>query len=861
MLEKISNNVRVLGEILGNTIAADKGDTWLKNIEDTRLLSREAINGDENAIEQLQTLFANHTEEELLIQARAFNQFLNLANIAEQQYTASEQGLAELDLPHPLASFAEKIAAAEDKTKEQQAQLVKEALSKLHIELVLTAHPTEVNRRTFIHKYHQIAEQLASDQGESSERTVELIEQAWHTNEIRHKRPTPLLESRWGLNAVADSLWEAVPQFIRELDHMCQDITGEPLDPSLVPVTMASWMAGDRDGNPFVTAQLSKEAILQARLMAAELYLKDFEKLYLELSMHKANEALTQASPGTSSSPYRSLLKEVINKLEKSIGYLQEGKSKRAIAHSDELLEPLYQCRNSLLEVGLTNVANSTVLDLIRKVQCFGISLVKLDIRQHSERHDAAIAEIVAALNLGNYLDWDDKQRCEFLLKEINNPRPLLPNHTWSEDTQEVLDTFAMVAQQPKEVLGIYIISMASQVSDVLAVNLLMKASGFSWDMPIAPLFETLDDLDNAPQVMNELLQVDTYAARCHKQHYVMIGYSDSAKDAGVLAATWGQYRAQEALVNVFNHNDMKLKLFHGRGGTIGRGGGPAHAAIASQPPGTLDGGLRVTEQGETIRYKFGLPNLAVRSLHLYASAILESLVTPPPVPHDDWRALMDKMAASSCDIYRSYVREQKDFVSYFRQATPEQELSSLPLGSRPSKRRSDGGIESLRAIPWIFAWSQNRLVVPSWLGLGQAIKAFYETDKAVMSDMLAQWPYFRSRISLTEMVYLKSDPQISALYDKVLVEDDLRPMGDALREQLSSDEQTILAVLEQKETLEKDPWNLYSFKLRQPYLLPLHLMQIETLKRLREKPEHPLCEQVLMVTMSGIATGMRNTG
>ena len=418
-----------------------------------------------------------------------------------------------------------------------------------------------------------------------------------------------------------------------------------------------------------------------------------------------------------------------------------------------------------------------------------------------------------------------------------------------------------MVAKQPKEVLGIYIISMASKACDVLAVNLLMKATGFTWQMPIAPLFETLDDLNNAPKVMDELLAIEQYLARCQQKQYVMIGYSDSAKDAGVLAATWAQYQAQEALVAVFKKHSVELKLFHGRGGTIGRGGGPAHDAIASQPPGTLDGGLRVTEQGETIRYKFGLPILAVRSLHLYASAILESLITPQPLPREQWRELMNEMASFSCDIYRGYIREQDSFVRYFRQATPEQELSSLPLGSRPSKRRSDGGIESLRAIPWIFAWSQNRLVLPSWLGLGQAIAHFYQDNAALMQEMLANWPYFKARISLTEMVYLKSDTELSALYDKALVEPELQSLGEQLRRQLKQDEQAVLTLLKQTQTLENDPWNLSSFKLRQPYLLPLHLLQIEALQRLRKRPEHPESEQVLMVTMAGIATGMRNTG
>lgn len=851
MLEAIRSNVRVLGQLLGQTIAVEKGDEWVEKIEKVRHLSRDAINSETESLKALQGLFNKASEQDMLVYARAFSQFLNLANIAEQQYTTSEQGLAELDLAHPLETLQEKLGDVD-------AESFTRALEKLHVELVLTAHPTEVNRRTFIHKYHEIAMELESNP-DDTDRIAELIEQAWFTNEIRNERPTPLDESRWGLDVIADSLWTAVPKFISELDEVAKQVTGKSVDLDYAPITMASWMAGDRDGNPFVTAKLSEQALLNARLRASELYLQDFKELYLELSMNNANEELSLEDVDNIG-PYRHQLKEVVKQLEQTVELLGSGTTEGAIETKQDLLTPLYRCRESLISQGLVRIANSSLLDLIRKVHCFGISMVKLDIRQHSERHNEAMSEITKALGLGDYDSWNEAQRCEFLLAELKNNRPLLPNVEFSADVKEVLDTYAMIARQPREILGIYIISMASEVSDVLLVALLQKASGVNWNMPVAPLFETLDDLNNAPKVMAELLDIQDYLERCNQKHYVMIGYSDSAKDAGVLAATWGQYTAQEALVEVFNERDVELKLFHGRGGTIGRGGGPAHAAIASQPPGTLAGGLRVTEQGETIRYKFGLPNLAVRSLHLYASAILESLVTPPPKPKESWRALMDKMAEQSCAQYRSYVQEKPDFVRYFRQATPEQELSSLPLGSRPSKRRADGGIESLRAIPWIFAWSQNRMVVPSWLGLGQALADNQDAD-ATMQEMLAQWPYFNSRISLTEMVYLKSEPMVASLYDDALVEDALKPLGEELREQLKSDEKTVLSLLGQEQSMQRDQWNLNSFELRQPYLLPLHVMQIEALKRLRANPEHPVYEQLLMVTMAGVATGMRNTG
>jgi phosphoenolpyruvate carboxylase len=687
MLETISQNIRSLGSVLGKTIANDKGQRWLENVERVRILAKDGVTLDPLAIDELQTLFASCDEEDLLVYGRAFSQFLNLANIAEQQHTTSEQGLSELDLPHPLESLKEQVSGCTP-----EAFLT--AINKLQIELVLTAHPTEVNRRTFIHKYHEVAEQLGQSGAELNGRIEELIEQAWHTSEIRSQRPTPLDESRWGLDAIRDSLWFAVPTFVRELDELCQEVTGQALPLDATPITMASWMAGDRDGNPFVTAQLSKQAIINARLLAVELYLVDFQNLYLELSMNKASDELTVADTNNIG-PYRHILKQTIGQLENSIAILKKNQIEGAISCPEELLRPLTTCHESLLAVGLDRAANSLLLDVIRKIHCFGISLVKLDVRQHSEFHDQTISEITQSLGLGDYLSWNEQQRCKFLQQEINNPRPLLPKVAWSAQTQEVLDTFKFIAEQPKEVLGIYIISMASKQSDVLTVNLLMKATGITWDMPIAPLFETLDDLNSGASVIDQLLSDEDYTKRTHGAQHVMIGYSDSAKDAGVLAAAWAQYQAQEALVAAAKSRNITLKLFHGRGGTIGRGGGPAHVAIASQPPGTLEGGLRVTEQGETIRFKFGLPNLAVRSLHLYASAILENLVKPQPAPKESWRNAMEEMAQSSCALYRNYVCEQEDFVTYFRQATPEQEFSSLPLGSRPRKRKSAGGIES----------------------------------------------------------------------------------------------------------------------------------------------------------------------
>ena len=474
------------------------------------------------------------------------------------------------------------------------------------------------------------------------------------------------------------------------------------------------------------------------------------------------------------------------------------------------------------------------------------------------------MSEITEYLGLGRYDDWDEDARIEFLVRELANRRPLLPTcFEPSEDTAEVLATCREVAAAPAASLGSYVISMAGAASDVLAVQLLFKESGLRRAMRVVPLFETLADLDNAGPVLERLLQLPDYRSRLQGPQEVMIGYSDSAKDAGTTAAAWAQYRAQETLVNICQAHGVELLLFHGRGGTVGRGGGPAHAAILSQPPGSVAGRFRTTEQGEMIRFKFGLPDIAEQNLNLYVAAVLEATLLPPPLPEPAWRTVMDQLAGQGVKAYRQVVREHPHFVEYFRQATPEQELGRLPLGSRPAKRRQ-GGIESLRAIPWIFGWTQTRLMLPAWLGWEAALGAALEQGEGErLASMRAQWPFFRTRIDMLEMVLAKADAEIAALYDLRLVEPGLQPLGAELRDLLSQCCAAVLALTGQTHLLAHSPTTLEFFRLRNTYLDPLHLLQAELLARSRTREaalDSPL-EQALLVTVAGIAAGLRNTG
>jgi len=875
---RLREDVHLLGELLGNTIREQYGDDFLAKIEQIRKgakADRRGAVSDKTAGDELSSSLNQLQEDELLPVARAFNQFLNLANIAEQYQLIHRRDESQ---PAPFeARVLPELLARLQREGHSNESLARQ-LGRLEIELVLTAHPTEVARRTLIQKYDAIAAQLAlqdhrdlttAEREQIRERLQRLIAEAWHTEEIRRTRPTPVDEAKWGFAVIEHSLWHAIPNYLRKADHALHAATGLHLPLEAAPIRFASWMGGDRDGNPNVTAPVTREVLLLARWMAADLYLRDIDQLASELSMQHASPAL-QAKVGDSVEPYRALLKQLRDRLRATRSWAQASltvatpASADVLQHNRDLLEPLELCYQSLHECGMGVIADGPLLDCLRRAVTFGLFLVRLDVRQDSSRHTAAMTEITDYLGLGRYEDWNEEMRISFLMKELANRRPLLPGYFKpSADTAEVLNTCKEVAAAPAASLGSYVISMAGAASDVLAVQLLLKESGVQRPMRVVPLFETLADLDNAGPVIEQLLLLPGYRARLQGLQEVMIGYSDSAKDAGTTAAAWAQYRAQERLVDICREQQVELLLFHGRGGTVGRGGGPAHAAILSQPPGSVAGRFRTTEQGEMIRFKFGLPDIAEQNLNLYLAAVLEATLLPPPPPEPAWRHLMDELAADGVSAYRAVVRENPQFVEYFRQSTPEQELGRLPLGSRPAKRRA-GGIESLRAIPWIFGWTQTRLMLPAWLGWEAALsKALERGEGELLGQMREQWPFFRTRIDMLEMVLAKADADIARLYDERLVQPDLLPLGAHLRDLLSQACQVVLGLTGQSQLLAHSPDTLEFIRLRNTYLDPLHLLQAELLARSRQQEaaqDSPL-EQALLVSVAGIAAGLRNTG
>ena len=869
----LRGNVGLLGQLLGNTIKSHKGEAFLDKIEQIRQLAKSSRSGSDDDRAELFDILQNLSDDELLPVARAFSQFLNLANIAEQFHTSSRNQEQNVSVQDPIDELLAKL-----ETNNVASSEVVKAVEELRIELVLTAHPTEVTRRTLINKHRSINQCLDAmeltglterERNELLLRLEQLINQAWHTDSIRKQRPTPVDEAKWGFAVVENSLWQAVPDYVRQLDEKLYAKYGIRLPHEAAPVSFLSWMGGDRDGNPFVTSKVTQEVLFTSRWVAVDLFHRDISKLATELSMSDCSQEL-QELIGEQNEPYRFVLKQLKAQLAETREYLGaqlEGQScdaKDVISTNEQLRAPLEACYQSLHACGMGIIADGELLDLLRRVACFGINLVRLDIRQDGERHGQFFSELTRYLGMGDYAQWTETDKQTFLLQELNSNRPLLPMD-WqpTEETQEVLDTCRVVAKQDPQSLGIYIISMASEPSDVLCVQLLLKEVGCPFRMAVAPLFETLDDLNKAKSVIDKLLSVDWYKDYIQGEQHVMIGYSDSAKDAGVLAASWAQYRSQEELVAVCDSQNINLVLFHGRGGTIGRGGAPAHAALLSQPPGSLKGGLRVTEQGEMIRFKFGLPKVAINSLHLYTSAVLEANLLPPIEPKAQWRDVMEQLAEDSCGEYRQIVREEPDFVPYFRAATPEQELGRLPLGSRPAKRRTDGGVESLRAIPWIFAWSQNRLVLPAWLGSRAAFNNALDQEKLPLLQEMLSWPFFHTRITMLEMVFMKADSWISKYYDQRLVDESLWHLGDELRSNLHEATQAVMKVSGEENLMDHDPWMQESILLRNPYVDALNVLQAELLNRTRQhKDVCPLVvEQALMVTIGGVAAGMRNTG
>ena len=874
----LRDDVRLLGEILGETLRRQESEALYETVERVRALAKGARAGSAADFDALSGVLERMPVEEALPVARAFSHFLTLANIAEQHHRIRRRRVYERDpnASPQIGSCHETLGRL--RTAGLSAEALYEAVTTLRIELVFTAHPTEVIRRTLMQKHRRVAEWLAVrdrpdlTRPEHDELLASLrseVAAAWETSEVRRERPSPLDEVRSGLVVFEQTLWHTLPRYLRVLEAALLEHTGRPLPLEATPITFGSWIGGDRDGNPAVTASVTRTTCLLARWEALSLYLGEIDALRYELSMTDASEELRARVPGAGE-PYRALLREVRDRLQATIRAIEaqlagtEPAEGSVINTVDDLAEPLRLCYRSLVACGDGLIADMRLRDLLRRLAAFGITLVRLDLRQHAQRHTDVLTAITRDLGLGPYDAWSEADRQAFLLQELQGRRPLVPpDLSASPDVREVLDTFRVAASLPSDALGAYVISMANRPSDVLAVELLQKDAHVPRPLRVVPLFETIEDLRNAATVVGDLLSLPWYRERCGGRQEVMIGYSDSAKDGGRLAANWELYTAQESLVSVCRARGVELTLFHGRGGSVGRGGGPTYLAIQSQPPGSVVGRLRVTEQGEMIQAKFGLPGLALRTLEIYTSATLEATVAPPPPAAPSWRARMHALAERSREAYRRLVYEDPRFLSYFRAATPEAELEDLTIASRPARRHADQGVESLRAIPWVFSWTQTRLLLPSWLGVGEALEEAIDGGALEeLQTMYREWAFFRSTLDLIEMVLAKSDARIAEHYDRQLVPPDLQPLGTKLRRRLADTAVHVLAVTGRELLLEDNEVLRRSINVRNPYVDPINLVQVELLRRLRSKgSSDERLRHAFLITVNGIAAGMRNTG
>jgi len=902
--------------------------------------------------------------EESILVASSFSHMLNLHNLTEEVNASQTERAVRLgEVENPIRTTNKsllKLTQVNGATPED----VYKALCNQCVELVLTAHPTQALRASLLKKYARVRQELDAlhnkrmsnyEKIEAMEAIKSYVQAAWRTDEIRRQRPTPQDEMRGGMAYFNSVIFDTLPVFHRRIDTALANLGQPRLPLTHTLFKFGSWMGGDRDGNPNVTSETTRDVVIIARLEAVNSYFKAIETLMFDLSIWRCSPALKDYAqrvaaqeerdvarvseerkkrnyadfwvPMPLTEPFRVVLSHMRDRLYTTREVLHQClvhqganvkaslEERRAYLDVEELAEPLLLMYESLHATGDESVANARLLDLIRQVRTFGLSMMRLDCRQESTRHAEVVDTITRFLGIGSYMEWDEPKRLEFLVAELRGKRPLLPpGMDAPPDVAEVLATFRVLSELPADSLGAYIISMARTASDVLAVVMLQRECGVKEPLRVVPLFETLDDLKGAEGTMRTLLSNDWYRAHIKGVQECMIGYSDSGKDAGRLAAAWALFEAQEKLVSVAAEYGVRLVLFHGRGGTVGRGGGPTHLAIRSQPTGTIQGSLRVTVQGEIIEQQFGEREVCFRTLDLYTSAVLEAVLDPPLAPKEGWRSMINALARKSCAEYRGLVFQRPEFVEYFTKATPVSELGRLNIGSRPSARAKAGGIETLRAIPWIFAWTQTRIHLPVWLGIGEALQEAIDAGQLeLLQDMYNNWPFFQGTLDLVEMVLAKADTRIGRLYDRALVEERLWHLGEEIRERLGATQAAILKVARKADLLgptlsggsggggiSAPPANTsmstpnldLKIRLRAPYVAPLNILQCLCLKALRDFQEkgtyteyrpsdpeiidllsrdpakdpmqHPFMAATydsLLITIKGVAAGMQNTG
>ena len=901
----LSATIHLLGDLLGQVISEQESQAIFELEERIRQYAKLRRAGRASGAVKLAAEVKTLPNEAARAVAASFSLYFDLVNLAEENYRVNVlRQQAREHYPGPIhESIGEAIAILKKSgvTPEQMADL----LRNLDIELVLTAHPTEAKRRTVLSKLqrityilHELARQdlLPAEEDSYRDRLREEIATFWLTEHARTVRPEVTDEVRTGLYFVDEVFWEMLPKVYTELESALA-VHYPGLSPGHAWLRLASWIGGDRDGNPNVTAEVTAETLRLHRGLAVAKHRQALQELARRLSLSGRRvppppdlEAwfdnrrplpphVAFLERRYASEPYRlalALLAEDLadaSRQDMKAHLLSEGPA-AARVHIEDFTLPLQVI--SRVVPGL--VAGGQLRSVQRQLEIFGLNSARLDIREDSSRLNAALDEILRALNFHPGFELAERNaRTEALVHLLEQPAPQLAAHAGiTPETSETWALFKLIARTYKlygvSLLGPFIISMTRDAADILTVLLLAYWTGCADGLQIAPLFETMADLEAAPTILENLFSLDVYRAHletCGNHQVVMIGYSDSNKDGGYLAANLALYRAQETIAEVCGRHRIEFTLFHGRGGTTARGGGPAHRAIQAQPPGTINGHFRLTEQGEVIASRYANPLLAARHLEQITNAVL--LASSPKREAADevstgWRSAVTEMAAASHNAYRKLVYETPGFLEYWQTATPIDEIKRLRIGSRPAARQAGGeAVAKIRAIPWVFSWMQSRFNLPGWFGLGSGLQA--APSLSLMQEMYSGWPFFRAILDNAEMSLLKADIGIAALYSD-LVPDRALAGGifKTIRGEYEATCEKILAITGHQELMENEPVVKRAITLRNPYVDPLNYIQVEMLRRLRalsdpDGTEADSLREVIVVTINGIAAGLRNTG
>ena len=917
----LRDDIRLLGRLLGDTVREQEGEEVFAIVERIRQISvRFDRELDPAARAELEAILNDLPRDTMISVVRAFSYFLHLANIAEDQHHIRRRRAHDLMGSVPRDGS---LAHALDRLQEAgvPVESVRDFFANALVSPVLTAHPTEVSRKSILQCQHEIAALL--DQRDRMQLTPE--EQAdndltlrrsvltlWRTRMLRPNRLAVVDEIKNGISYYDDTFFAELPRLYGQLQDLLSKRFPEQ-DWQLPPFfRVGSWIGGDRDGNPFVTAEILKTALRLQSTAAIDFYLGEIHALGAELPLSQMLidvspelEALAAHSPDhsphRSDEPYRRALTGIYARLAATAKSLDQHEAlrhavgeARPYGTAGELQADLEVLADSLAQHGAALVAGGRLRRLVRAVQVFGFHLAPIDLRQNSDVHERTVAELLTRAgrvpSMLTYATLDEDARISLLAAEIDCPRPLYsPYAEYSDETNGELAIFfaarELRVRYGAAALPNVIISKTDSASDLLEVALLLKEAGLltpgatlgekpTLALNIIPLFETIDDLRNSAGVMKRLFDDETYrqllTSRGDEQE-VMLGYSDSNKDGGFLTSGWELYKAEVELAGVFSAAGVRLRLFHGRGGSVGRGGGPSYQAILAQPDGAVSGQIRITEQGEVISSKYSNPEVGRRNLEILAAATLEAtlLDLEHAAEPQAWRGIMERLSGLAFKAYRGLVYETDGFNRYFRESTPISEIAGLNIGSRPASRKASERIEDLRAIPWVFSWAQCRLMLPGWYGFGSAVEAWLDEHPdglETLRRMYGNWPFFRSLLSNMDMVLAKADLAIASRYAELVSDVALRnEVFGRIRAEFERTKRHLLAIEQQDELLADNPLLRRSIRNRFPYMDPLNHLQVELLRRHRAgestEPPDERVRRGIHLSINGVAAGLRNSG